>query len=182
MLPATTVNEREGEKPPKQTFIRNMKRSALKRRPYTLKRSPLNKESPDIIPTLKRKLWKLISKYVRERDNWTCITCGKVCRDEYERRYFDGGHYKPEGIYKSVQFDLFNVNCQCRGCNRPMHGNLGLYAEALIKKYGIEEFNALVERSRKTKSWTEKELLTLIVAINNPTNYTRIYNKLLNQL
>lgn len=63
-----------------------------------------------------------------------------------------------------------------------MHGNYGLYAEALIKKYGIEEFNALVERSRKTKSWKEKELLTLIVAIRNPTNYMRIYNELLNQL
>jgi hypothetical protein len=154
-----------------------VKKSYLKRKPYKL-----NKESPDIIPTLKRKLWKLISAYVGERDNWTCITCGKVCRDEYSRRYFDGGHYKPEGIYKSVQFDLFNVNCQCRACNRGMHGNYGLYAEALIKKYSIEEFNALVERSRKTKSWTEKELLTLIVAIRNPNNYMRIYNKLLEQL
>lgn len=114
--------------------------------------------------------------------DWTCITCGKQPRDEYDRRYFDGGHYKPEGIYKSVQFDLFNVNCQCRGCNRGMHGNYGLYAEALIKKYGIEEFNALIERSKKTKAWTEQELLTLIVAIRNPNNYTEIYNKLLNRL
>lgn len=65
------------------------------------------------------------------------------------------------------------------GTNNP---NLGLYAEALIKKYGIEEFNALVERSRKSKTWTEKELLTLIVAIRNPNNYTKIYIKLLNQL
>jgi uncharacterized protein YifE (UPF0438 family) len=62
-----------------------------------------------------------------------------------------------------------------------MHGNYGLYAEALIQKYGIEEFNALVERSRKPKAWTEKELLTLIVAIGNPKNYVRIYNKLLDQ-
>lgn len=154
-----------------------MKRSYLKRKPY-----PINKESSDIISTLKRKLWRLISAHVRERDNWVCITCGKQPRDEYDRRYFDGGHYKPEGIYKSVQFDLFNVNCQCRGCNRGMHGNYGLYAEALIKKYGIEEFNALVERSRKVKSWSEKELLTLIVAIKNPTNYTRVHNKLLSQL
>ena len=58
----------------------------------------------------------------------------------------------------------------------------GDYAEALIRKYGIEEFNALIERSKKTKSWTEKELLTLIIAIRNPNNYTKIYNKLLNQL
>lgn len=58
----------------------------------------------------------------------------------------------------------------------------GLYAQALVGKYGIDEFNALVERSRKTKSWSEKELLTLIVAINNPRNYTRIHNKLLNHL
>ena len=63
-----------------------------------------------------------------------------------------------------------------------MHGNYGLYAEALIKKYGIEEFNALIERSRKTKSWAEKDLQTLIGAIGNPKSYMRIYNKLLNQL
>ena len=56
------------------------------------------------------------------------------------------------------------------------------YAEALIREYGFDEFNALIECSRKTKSWTEKELLTLIVAIGNPNNYTRIHNKLLNQL
>ena len=77
---------------------------------------------------------------------------------------------------------IVNVNCQCRGSNRYNHGRYGDYAEALIKKYRIEGFNALVERSRKTKSWTEKELLTLIVAIRNPNDYTRIYNKLLNQL
>lgn len=119
---------------------------------------------------------------MRERDGWTCITCGKVARSEEDKAFFDAGHYKPEGLYKAVQFDLFNINAQCRGCNRYRHGNLGLYAERLIEKYGIEEFNALVERSRKTKSWTEKELLTLIVAINNPTNYTKIYNKLLELL
>ena len=154
-----------------------MKRSPLKRRFHKI-----NRESHDIIPTLKRKLWKLISKTVRERDNWTCITCGKVARSEEDRAFFDGGHYKPEGLYKSVQFDLINVNAQCRGCNRYHHGRYGDYAEALIKKYGIEEFNALIERSRKTKTWTEKELLTLIVAIGNPNNYTRIHNQLLNQL
>ena len=153
-----------------------MKRSYLKRRPYEITR-----ESPNVIPTLKRKLWKLVSIYVRARDNWTCITCGKIAADE-DRAMFDAGHYKPEGQYKSVQFDLINVNCQCRGCNRYHHGRYGEYAEALLKKYGIEEFNALVERSRTTKSWSEKELLTLIVAIGNPTNYMRIHNKLLNQL
>ncbi len=154
-----------------------MKRSLLKRRPYKI-----NKESPDIIPTLKRKLWRLISAYVRERDNWTCITCGKVARGEEDHAMFDGGHYKPEGIYKSVQFDLVNVNCQCRGCNRYNHGNLGTYAEKLIEKYGLEGFCALNSRSRISKSWSEKELLTLIVAIGNPNNYTRVYNRLLNQL
>jgi hypothetical protein len=154
-----------------------MKRSLLKRKPYKIAR-----ESSDIIPTLKRKLWKLISKYVRERDNWTCITCGKQAQTDDEKQYFDAGHFKPEGLYKSVQFDLTNINCQSRGCNRYAHGKLDVYAEKLIEKYGLEEFNALIERSRKIKSWSEKELLTLIVAIGNPKNYTRIHNKLLDQL
>ena len=110
------------------------------------------------------------------------LTCGKVARSEQDRAMFGGGDFNQKGQYKSVQFDLINVNFQYRGCNRGLHGNLGLYAEALIRKYGIEEFNALVERSKKTKIWTEKELLTLIVAINNPTNYMRVHNKLLNLL
>jgi len=175
-----TVLWRGNARPPASMPDQNrtqMKRSPLKRKPYSISR-----ESPDVIPTLKRKLWKLISRFVHERDNWTCITCGKVARSEEDQAFFDGGHYKPEGQYKSIQFDLVNVNCQCRGCNRYHHGRYGDYAEALIKKYGIEEFNALIERSRKTKSWTEEELLTLIVAIRNPNNYTKIYNKLLDQL
>jgi len=68
------------------------------------------------------------------------------------------------------------------GCNRGRHGNYGLYGEALVGKYSIDEFNALVERSRKTKNWSEKELLTLIIVINNLRNYTRTHNKLLNHL
>lgn len=66
-----------------------MKRSYLRRKPH-----PINKESFDIIPTLKRKLWRLISAHVRERDNWTCITCSKVARGEEDRAFFDAGHYK----------------------------------------------------------------------------------------
>jgi len=44
------------------------------------------KETP---AKLKKKLWQVFSKYIRARDNYTCVTCGK----KGEGSGIHAGHY-----------------------------------------------------------------------------------------
>ena len=37
-------------------------------------------------------------------------------------------------------------------------GESGIYAQKIIEKYGIEEFDALVARGKELKQWTVQEL------------------------
>ncbi len=81
---------------------------------------------------LKKLLWTIFSRYIRQRDGGVCISCGKI--DNWKN--MDAGHYIPKTAGLSLYFDERNVNCQCTYCNRWMHGNLSRYAIALRKKYG----------------------------------------------
>ena len=55
-------------------------------------------------------------------------------------------HEKSLGYMKTKK-ERWATSCQCRRGRRSNH----LSAEALIKKYGIDEFNALMEGSHKKK-------------------------------
>ncbi len=97
---------------------------------------------------LKKELWIIFSKYIRQRDEGKCISCGK---SDYWRN-MDAGHYIPKTAGLAIYFDERNVNCQCTYCNRWMHGNLSQYALALQKKYGnsiLEELD--IKRRNLTK-------------------------------
>jgi hypothetical protein len=78
-----------------------MKRSPLKRKPYKLitrkplraKRQAIRKVSPRRKENLEVTLWTAFSLYIRERDSWTCFTCGN-----YHPRgsgMMQAGHYHP---------------------------------------------------------------------------------------
>jgi hypothetical protein len=62
--------------------------------------------------------------------------------------YMHGGHYKPQGIYKSVKYDPMNVHAQDVRCNKFLHGNLGAYSIALEKRYGFGILQTLERRSQ----------------------------------
>ena len=62
----------------------------------------------------------------------------------------DAGHFK-HGV---LDFDEINVHCQCKKCNKWMHGNLGEYSIRLIRKYGLE---AIEELHRRAKEATKGE-------------------------
>ena len=55
-----------------------------------------------------------------------------------------------------------NVHAQCLRCNFWDGGNVGVYAERLIKDYGKEKFDDLVKRSLQLKQWNRAELESLI--------------------
>ena len=67
------------------------------------------------------------------------------------------GHYFPQGSYKAIMYDPICVHAQCVSCNKWRHGNLAVYAEKLIDKYGLPAFQALCARSRmKDKQWSRQ--------------------------
>ena len=110
------------------------------------------------IKTLKKRLWKVFSKYIRTRDKGVCISCGK--KDEIKKMH--AGHYIVKTAGLSIYFDERNVNCQCVHCNLWLHGNLAQYALALKKKHGdniLEELEEVRRTKRKIKAPEYLELI-----------------------
>lgn len=112
-----------------------------------------NKPYPKKLTTYKKSTWNFFSKYIRNRDNWTCFTCGK-----YEKGpTMHAGHFISRGR-SATMFDEKNVHAQCYSCNIGKKGNVAEYAYRITKIYGQDVLNELVERSRKTHKFTFEEL------------------------
>ena len=120
-----------------------------------MKRTPLRKKSKNPRLVLKRKAWETFSKWIRNRDNWTCFTC-----DKYDKsQYMHAGHY----VHKDcLDFDERNINSQCAGCNTYRHGNLNVYASRLEEKYGHGILQELEKLGREYRAFTKKELEEII--------------------
>ena len=108
--------------------------------------------------SLKKRLWKYFSIFIRQRDNGVCISCGK--KDAWQN--MDCGHYIPKTAGLSIYFEEKNCAAQCQRCNRFMHGNLSQYALALQKKYGIGILEELDKKRREIRKITESEYEELI--------------------
>lgn len=98
------------------------------------------------MPKLKKLAEKYFHKYICLRDKYICFTCGKVGNQ--------AGHFR----HSKLDFDEINLNCQCAFCNCYAHGNLGIYAVKLIKKYGQEVVDDLISRSYKPNKYTRDDL------------------------
>src|SRR5674476_323265 len=108
--------------------------------------------------TLKRKLWKVFSEFIRRRDDGLCISCGK----KFEWQQTDAGHFIAKTGGLSIYFDPENVHAQCSGCNRFRHGNLVQYAIALRRKYGPDIIEELDRRRRLTRKYTAVDYSAMI--------------------
>lgn len=104
-----------------------MKRSSFKRKP---KKHGKPKEK-----TLKAKLDKIYSEYIRrsEADTRGHITC--YCGAVVHFKQSDCSHFVPRGCL-NLRYDPRNTKASCRKCNRFMGGNLHYYALYLEKTYG----------------------------------------------
>jgi len=114
---------------------------------------------------LKRKAWTLFSRYIRTRDGFKCITCGKI--DQSPRMH--AGHFLHRSIASSLIFDERNVHAQCAYCNTYKETG-GVYAAKIIEKYGIEVFNELQKKRTEYHKWTEKELQAIVDKYASPTS------------
>lgn len=90
--------------------------------------------------------WKEIAvdnfqMYIRYRDNWTCVVCGKHIdpTEKNAKMYIHAGHYISRSK-TSLLLDEKNVNAQCRECNgfQNWEGIDPRYTKYLINKYGAD--------------------------------------------
>ena len=108
---------------------------------------------------LHKTAWAEWSIYIRtEGVDWkgmnNCFTCGT----QYYWSQLQAGHYK----HGKLDFCKKNIHKQCVRCNKWLHGNLGVYAEKLIKKYGPGIFDELDKLAKEEKSLNRLELKALI--------------------
>lgn len=111
------------------------------------------------ISNLKKKLWKFFSEYIKKRDNYTCITCGRYAKGQG----MHSGHYIPRSIGGiALYFDERNVNAQCYHCNINLGGFGAKYKGAMIDKYGAKAEKKLWKIQTETHQWKEKDYLEKI--------------------
>jgi hypothetical protein len=112
--------------------------------------------------TLKTKLDRIFSEYIRLRDSDSngycrCISCGAI----HHWKECDAGHYVNRS-HMSTRFDEKNVNAQCRRCNRFDEGNQIGYTKGLIRKYGSGIINELDVKKHSVSKITRAEYELLI--------------------
>lgn len=109
------------------------------------------------VSKLKKVADKVFSDYIRQRDGYTCFTCGK----KGDKTSIQNGHYVSRS-FNSLRFDERNTAAQCVGCNIFRRGNMDAYAVALIRKYGSEILETLAAEKKKIKQFTVRELEEII--------------------
>lgn len=113
--------------------------------------------------TLKKKLWKLFSEYIRRRaaDHSgiaQCVSCGLPSHWQS----LQGGHYVRASAGMNTYFDEQNVHPQCVRCNIFLDGNIQGYTLYMVNTYGLPILTALDERRRIQRKISIPEYLELI--------------------
>lgn len=101
---------------------------------------------------LKRILWKVFSKYVRQRDKGICFTCGAFAQGAN----YHAGHFIPKGAGGlALYFHEDNVHGQCAKCNLFLQGNQYEYGKKLGEQK-VHELYKLKQQITKDYPFEEK--------------------------
>ena len=111
------------------------------------------------LKSLKAKLDKVFSEYVRDRDCLpngvgTCITCGK-------QRHLQAGHFIRRQ-HLATRWEPDNVFGQCASCNCWGHGQEAEFYVALVKRLGQARVDELMRLKRTTVHFTRSDLEAMI--------------------
>ena len=98
------------------------------------------------IALLKKKLWKEFSIFIRNRDNFTCFTCGK----KGEGSGIHAGHFVSKAAGGlALYFNEDNVHAQCYHCNINLGGNQWEYGQRL----GTKKVNEIMKLKNESWKW-----------------------------
>ena|SRR3990167_6266274 len=112
----------------------------------------------------KQKAWALFSEWVRRSEKGICYTCGQrywneeLGRNDWKR--MDAGHYK----HNVLDFDPLNIHCQCKKCNKWLHGNGTEYSIRLIRQFGlgkVEDLHRRATKALKGEHWDYNEIINV---------------------
>lgn len=109
---------------------------------------------------LKGVLWKEFSLFIKLRDNYTCITCGR----EGAEKGMHCGHFIPAkvcGKNDELYYHEHNNHAQCFHCNKNLGGYGAKYYENMKIFYCQEEIDELWKLKRSTakkNTWTEDQI------------------------
>jgi cell division protein FtsB len=113
---------------------------------------------------LRKKAWHYFSKYIRQRDDYVCCTCGNYTKlsslaenedklKEHIKKYpfakpvkvMQAGHFLPKGSYRGLYFNEEDVHAQCSYCNMNMQDPeiYNKYLKYMIEKYGKNKIERL---------------------------------------
>jgi len=73
-----------------------------------------------------------------------CATCGK----KMPWRESEAGHFVKRACFL-LRWFLKNVHPQCSRCNKFLNGNEAMHARYIIKTYGVESFNEIMDLKDK---------------------------------
>lgn len=117
--------------------------------------NPKPKRKPSRRGKVKR-LDNAFSIYIRNRDNWTCQTCGSR-----EKAKLQCGHLFSRVAY-STRWDERNAYCQCSGCNMRHEYDPGPLTIRFLRDYTEEGYDALHRKFRETAKYKDSDLDAMI--------------------
>ena len=108
-----------------------------------------------------KKADSLLSRYIIRRDG-QCVTCGSSSQ-------LTNGHLISRVCF-ALRWDLRNCNCQCVGCNLRHEYRPEIYTQWFIRKYGVEEYEKMVQKSYQIEKVNIPYLNSLIEKLNTILN------------
>lgn len=116
--------------------------------------------------TVEKRLWKLVSDYVRTRDfeRWgNCISCGKMFNNWNEAQ---AGHYRPFAKCKGyTKFDYRNCFAQCAYCNSRMNEDKfeggRIFAHNIKNRFGKKTLD-LINKFTDEEYMTKRDVPVLL--------------------
>lgn len=123
------------------------------------------------VSKLKKDLWGLVSPLIRQRDKFTCITCGRTGSGGQ----IHAGHFLPSGNCGALlRYHPKNIHAQCYFCNINLGGNGAIYYTKMVEKYGQAYVNKLIEIKNQTTISADKEFYSILIEYYKEGNQEEI--------
>lgn len=114
-------------------------------------------KKPISINKHRAKVDAVFSRWIRNRDEGVCFTCGL----KREPKAMQNGHYVSRQ-FNATRFDERNCNTQCYACNMFYGGRPATYTLKLQEKYGEGIIKELHDLGKTSKQFSHEELDSII--------------------